>query len=271
MKRDSLSQLIARSFGLTDVIQPVLPSRFEPIGRIPFPGAADFESNESPVIGETASPGIRPAVAEVQATIPTAHPEFHPPRTLGAEIVTGRAAVTDRDTAMPAHASRRPAEAHRGSVLSPGGLTGVPPPDEASDDEPRYSDHSPAPIPADAGAAFAREKVAPRFGSRGPLARPPEKERNSREISPAEIRIREPETAEPSTRTKPQAQRVLRSAAGPTEQQVSQEQKVTVHIGRIEVRAVLAQASEPGRKHPVDNRQRLTLSDYLKQREKGAK
>ena len=91
------------------------------------------------------------------------------------------------------------------------------------------------------------------------------------EISPAGIRVRAASPAEARTRTEPHAQRVLRSEPDTSRQEGSQEQKVTVHIGRIEVRAVLAPAAESGRKRPTENRQRLTLSDYLKQREKGAR
>ncbi len=266
MKRDSLSPLIARSFGLADVIQPVLPSRFEPIGRVPLPGMADFGLEEAAEPAEAAPGGIRPAVKAIQAAVPAEQVRVETIQAAGAETLEDLAAAR-RHAVRPAYVSPRPTEAQRGSVLSP--IARAQRQDEAPAEKARYPHRSSVPAPANDTVGFSRQELARPAESREPARRRPERERVNRDISPTEIRIREPEPDKP--KTEPRRDEPGRGSFG---QQGSQEQKVTVHIGRIEVRAVLAPASEPERKHPVDNRQRLTLSDYLKQREqreKGAK
>ena len=83
-----------------------------------------------------------------------------------------------------------------------------------------------------------------------------------RGIIPADIRVRQSETATPEPGI----------GAGNFKQppESLQSPPVTVHIGRIEVRAVVAPGSEPERKRPADSPPRLTLAEYLQRREKGS-
>jgi hypothetical protein len=260
MKRDTLSRLIARNFGLADVIQPVLPSRFEPISRIPFLNSTGLEPEEERRSAEPLLSGIRPATPKVHVSEPVTQTDLN-------DVV--------RPVPAPSHVSSRSTEPPFGSRPSAGSIKSVgrQPPDEksaAGQPNPTMKFVTPAPVSRDRNTSRRplvyssllpeppeRDEPAGRLARRGQV---------TRHIIPVKTRARQPEPAAQN----PEATRGSGRREA-SEQEASRYQTVTVHIGRIEVRAVVAPAREPERNPPPDNRQRLTLADYLQQREKGAR
>lgn len=244
MMPGSLSRLIARSLGLADVIQPVLPSRFEPPDRVPAPGAS-FEPDGEREPTEWHSPGVH---ANVATFAPTAR---------------GDPNDSEDRARAPAPASRRPIESARsrrppGSRVSDGRG-----PLEAGSAarSPNHGERSATPGAVPPMPVFPGVRLAPDQ----PAATLAEADRGTRHIIPAEIHARRADAGDsrPPVGRAEARQRVSGETA-------PEGRTVTVHIGRIEVRAVVAPAREQEQRHREDP-PRLTLSAYLAQREKGSR
>ncbi len=249
MKRDSLSRLITRSLGLSDVIQPVLPSRFEPNSSVPSFRSMSFGADE-----------------KRQRPVEPLSSAFHP----AAPKVHSFEQIRQKDVNASGSSASAPLPVSSPLIESP--LRSRPPArslsaDGSPGDEDSAGRHSRNEGSA-AGPSFAIPPVrlpeSP--GRHKQTGRPSENERASRYITPAEVHARQPGPAAPEPEMTEGD--VNQESFG---QEVVPHPTVTVHIGRIEVRAIAASGSEPERKHPADNRQRLTLADYLQQREKGTR
>ncbi len=265
MRRDSLSRLIARSCGLADVLQPVLPSRFEPVGRPPLPRLDSFGMEQTESVGKPAD-AVSPADNPTRSLPPQATAPH-----VGTNLASGRETREDvkaptqsrATTAYPPFRATQPAPGSHSSLDVSAGPRAR---DKGRAGQPPHPAGSPEPAPVDTAVVFVPVGPPSPHETRERAGKPLGRERKGAAVIPAEIRVSKPQPTGPKAEPggdDPRRESSLREG--------SQERQVTVHIGRIEVRAVMASANEPERKRPVDNRQRLTLSDYLRQREKGTK
>ncbi|MBN1569771.1 MAG: hypothetical protein JXA73_18140 [Acidobacteria bacterium] len=259
MRRDSLSRLIARSFGLSDVIQPLLPSRFEPNADVPSFNSMSFGADE-----KQPRPGVPPAL--------NVNPEFR--KNLQSASITRKVeSISGRQAPLPPYIS---------SDLTEPTLSLRPPPIRKVSARGQRDDEDSESLRLSNGASTSEpiaqkrstettvpSKSVPGFPQvlerRKSTDRQEAMDQAGRNIMPAEIRLRQPE------------QGGLRAGTGggnmnqpSIEQQALQSPSVTVHIGRIEVRAVIMPGNEPEKKRQADYPPQLTLAEYLKRREKGA-
>jgi hypothetical protein len=256
MKRDLLSRLISRSFGLTDVIQPVLPSHYEPDKGVPSFNSVSFDAEEK---------RRRSAVPRASAANPAA-----PAASSSVLIAKKEENVSIRSVSAPSHISRdltEPTLSLRPPPVRKAAIGGAQK-DEDSAGRPSHDEDSTATpiILRTSGPTAVPSRpapVSPYFPERlKPAGRQDGDDQAGRGIIPADIRVRQSETATPEPGI----------GAGNFRQppESVQSPPVTVHIGRIEVRAVVAPGSEPERKRPADSPPRLTLAEYLQRREKGS-
>ena len=256
MRRDSLSRLIARSFGQSDVIQPVLPSRFEPSSSVPSFNSmgfgADQERQRSAVPLGSA---VNPEAPKVHPLEPGAHKDvdasrhFAPaPRSLPSPSVE------------PPFGSRSPMPRNISTPRPPGD-------EDSTAGAGVLSSNLKSTLPPGPTLALPPDQLNQLLGQHEQAGQPNENGPARRSIIPSEVYARRPEPDTPKQEITGGDNLRPESSGG----EVSQSQSVTVHIGRIEVRAIVAPGSETEKKRPADNRQRLTLADYLQQREKGAR
>ena len=257
-------RLIDRAVGRAAVLQPLVPSRFEPAREAPQPGLDSLVAQEAEAVAAPPPESARPARTPAPATADVrAGPDGERSTRESAplpRLPDARGEVLERPTRRPAESPERPpreAGEERFDALEERLQ-------RAADAVRELWDQVDRERPRDAIAAPAPLTAAPR--AVGPDSPPPPQESGPRAIAVAPAAPRAPTAPAPlalGAERKP-----ARDDAAPASRESAP--RIHVTIGRVEVRAVSTPpvSARPG---PRRAEAHVSLEDYLRGRDRGGR
>jgi len=251
---DYVSRLVARTLGTAAVVQPRLRSRFEPSGVVDVPA----EREETALVARPAEEGAAAPIDPDHAVVaePHARPPAPPPA-----LESGAAAAPAVPIARgnpPALPLRRSADTRIDEPIAAAALQSPERPAVELDMRPGAPSAPAAPVKSGV------RRAEPIPGDRVVEHLPPAASPMARETGPL-VPARRSEVAAATTAPVPLPLPVPEADA----EVRHVEPAIKVHIGRIEVRAVMSQPAPAPRPARVKPEPALGLKDYLEQRRKG--